>query len=330
MHPTNHNGGPPLEGLSKKKQLELVTKLIWLPDLTAAQKVIAIAVVVLSAETGEVELGASDLKTIASVNKRDTVFEAKKVLEDRGIIQKSPTRGMANKYRIMPEAVMASIVESYNKHKEAKKPVPKMETSPVPGMGMGVEPKNGTPPIPEFGTSPVPQNGTSHDIIAPSRALVPACIETPSGLVITQGLELVSEEEEVSELRRVDKLPAVTPMTTLRVFETYNELAQRVGLPVARGLTPDRKKAIACRLKDHGGWTAWEAVLNNIERSAFLQGRNDKNWRPTGLDWFLKPANFTKVIEGAYGNGAHAEGHGETVQDMYARMAEEIVEERRQ
>lgn len=97
-----------------------------------------------------------------------------------------------------------------------------------------------------------------------------------------------------------------TPLEALSVFNSYNEIAQEVGLPVARSMTPGRRKQILARLKAHGGFSAWETVSENIKRSAFLQGKNDRNWKPTGLDWFLIEANFTKVLEGGYGNGAHA------------------------
>jgi hypothetical protein len=59
-------------------------------------------------------------------------------------------------------------------------------------------------------------------------------------------------------------------------------------------------------MRDNGGEPSWRSLLSNVERSAFLQGDNDRGWRVPGLDWLLKSANFTKVIEGTYGNGAHA------------------------
>lgn len=117
--------------------------------------------------------------------------------------------------------------------------------------------------------------------------------------------------------------PAERNTDALTVLETYNDLAQRVGLPMATGLTPKRRTAINARLREHGGYVAWESILNNIARSAFLQGRNDRGWRPGGLDWFLKPDNFVKVLEGAYGNGAHAK-EGSTARTM--RLVREAAE----
>ena len=106
----------------------------------------------------------------------------------------------------------------------------------------------------------------------------------------------------------------------LAAFQAYNALAQDVGLPVAKSLTPSRRRSMMARMREHGGVESWQALLNNIQRSAFLQGRNDRGWVPPGLDWFLKPANFTKVVEGAYGNGAHAKPHKETEWERMDRL----------
>jgi hypothetical protein len=183
MMAIGHNGGPPLSGLSRKAKDEIITKLVWHRDLTAAQKVIAIAVTMLSDATGEVQLGAEDLKIIAHVNKRDTVFEAKKALEDRGIIAKSTTEGKANRYRIVPQAVMDSIVENFHNYQSARKPVPKNGTTPLPGNGTGDVPKKETAPRPEKGDGPVPKNGASPTNRDGSRALTRAHLEPPSGVI---------------------------------------------------------------------------------------------------------------------------------------------------
>lgn len=92
----------------------------------------------------------------------------------------------------------------------------------------------------------------------------------------------------------------------LRAFYAYNEMAQILGFPMASALTPARRRTIAARLREHGGFEAWEKVRANVERSSFLQGGGDKGWRIPGFDWLFGPKNFLKVLEGSYGNGAHA------------------------
>jgi len=112
--------------------------------------------------------------------------------------------------------------------------------------------------------------------------------------------------EVVSEVKEEEGADAPSALSAQWAFESYNDLALRVGLPLARTLTPERRRSILKRMRDNGGQDAWVSLLSNVERSAFLQGENDRGWRVPGLDWLLKSANFTKVIEGTYGNGAHA------------------------
>lgn len=156
----------------------------------------------------------------------------------------------------------------------------------------------------------------------PSRARIESSLRED-----TQQLELVSEEKE-------EGVGAGVPSArdAKDAFDAYNDLAQRVGLPLARTLTAERSRSIRKRMRDNGGVAAWEALLSNIERSAFLQGENDRGWRVPGLDWLLKSANFTKVIEGTYGNGAHAqpkETEFEKIQRLVAQADERQQQHRR-
>ena len=136
--------------------------------------------------------------------------------------------------------------------------------------------------------------------------------------------------EAVSEEKKEGGAGAPSPRDALAAFEAYNELAQRVGLPLAKTLTPERRKAIQRRMRDNGGTDCWASLLSNIECSAFLQGENDRGWRVPGLDWLLKPANFVKVIEGTYGNGAHATAPKESEFDKIGRLVRKASENQQQ
>jgi hypothetical protein len=124
----------------------------------------------------------------------------------------------------------------------------------------------------------------------------PACLES-SLREDSYTLQVVSEGEEGAD--------APPSRDALTAFELWNELAQRVGLPLARTLTPQRRKSILARMREHGGLDAWRTALGHVERSAFLQGTNDRGWR-ADLDFMLQASRFTKLVEGGYGNGAHA------------------------
>jgi hypothetical protein len=114
----------------------------------------------------------------------------------------------------------------------------------------------------------------------------------------------------------------------LEAFSLYNETALRCALSQAVSLTPDRKKKIRARISDHGGVVAWKTAMANIERSAFLRGKNDRSWR-ADLDFVLQPSSFTRLVEGGYGNGAHAtdaDNPDETPQQRNRRLMAEAAE----
>lgn len=46
----------------------------------------------------------------------------------------------------------------------------------------------------------------------------------------------------------------------------------------------------------------WRQLFTKAAASDFLCGRAKPDWRAQGLEWLLKPENFTKLIEGAYDN----------------------------
>ncbi|NOU07660.1 MAG: hypothetical protein HOO99_15910, partial [Hyphomicrobiaceae bacterium] len=84
----------------------------------------------------------------------------------------------------------------------------------------------------------------------------------------------------------------------LDAFALYNDLALKCGLPQAAKLTPQREKAVIARLKTYG-IEGWLKALVKIEKSSFLRGRNDRNWR-ADLDFLLQASSFDKVIDGRY------------------------------
>jgi len=47
----------------------------------------------------------------------------------------------------------------------------------------------------------------------------------------------------------------------------------------------------------------WEAAIERICKSDFCLGQNDRGWK-ADFDWFLKPDNVARVMEGKYDNRA--------------------------
>lgn len=87
-------------------------------------------------------------------------------------------------------------------------------------------------------------------------------------------------------------------LTVEQVVEGWNHHAERWGARQVRKLTPQRRRKIACRIRQFTVDEFTEAIAA-IDRSPFLRGENDRGWR-ADFDWFLEPKNFTKLIEGTY------------------------------
>ena len=92
---------------------------------------------------------------------------------------------------------------------------------------------------------------------------------------------------------------------TEAVIKSWNLLAEDVSLPKCALLTQPRKAAILARLGEIGGLEGWYALCDRIRGSPHLTGKNERGWR-VSLDWVLKPANLTKIMEGNYDDRRNA------------------------
>lgn len=109
-----------------------------------------------------------------------------------------------------------------------------------------------------------------------------------------------------------DELAPVPERVCTEALAIYNEAAKAGGWPEARFLTSSRRSAMRRAVKDYGGLAGLKAHLDAASRNDFLTGktwRDEKhlNWRPD-LDWFLKPANVLKVLEGKWPANTGASG----------------------
>lgn len=80
------------------------------------------------------------------------------------------------------------------------------------------------------------------------------------------------------------------------IMSKWNEL----GLNVIRDIKGNRKTLLQARIKEHGLDAVLEA-LDKVADSDFLHGQNNSGWTIT-FDWFVRPQNFQKVLEGNYVN----------------------------
>ena len=97
-----------------------------------------------------------------------------------------------------------------------------------------------------------------------------------------------------------------------RVIEEWNKL-QDVGIAPIRDIKPTSKRCqlLKGRIREYGMDDILKA-MDNIRHSDFLRGDNKNGWMIT-FDWFVKPNNFLKVLEGNY-NGDRKHGSGAKTQ----------------
>lgn len=92
---------------------------------------------------------------------------------------------------------------------------------------------------------------------------------------------------------------AAAPLSNFsdRVMEDWNREIAGSPLPPAKRMTPARRKALACRVREHGEDAVLVAIRGMVG-SDFHSGRSGK-WTEGDLGWLLKPENFAKMLERA-------------------------------
>jgi len=89
-------------------------------------------------------------------------------------------------------------------------------------------------------------------------------------------------------------------------------------------ITDLRKVNVNARIKEFGLESVYK-MIDNISKSPFLKGENNRQWVAT-FDWCFKPKNFVKVVEGNFlENGKN--GNGETDLERRVRLVNERLGE---
>lgn len=86
------------------------------------------------------------------------------------------------------------------------------------------------------------------------------------------------------------------------IISAWNSLAEETAVrPVSKMQTYSKRyQMLAARLKEYSLDDVLKAI-DNIRHSEFLKGNNNKGWIIT-FEWFVRPNNFPKVLEGNYNN----------------------------
>lgn len=106
-------------------------------------------------------------------------------------------------------------------------------------------------------------------------------------------------KKEKNSLNTINSISGTrVPQGTVRqkVIDEWNDLP----LPNIRDIKngTNRYSMLSARVKEYGIDSVIEAI-RSIRDSNFLLGQNSKGWAIT-FDWFVRPNNFAKVLEGNY------------------------------
>lgn len=93
------------------------------------------------------------------------------------------------------------------------------------------------------------------------------------------------------ELKRID---------TALIMKEWNKLDDPIPKIVTLNSGTKRYKSLKSRIEEFGEENVLRAI-ENITRSDFLKGNNNNKWT-IDFDWFIRPNNFIKVLEGNYEN----------------------------
>lgn len=82
------------------------------------------------------------------------------------------------------------------------------------------------------------------------------------------------------------------------LIQKWNELPDAITKISTLKKDTQRYKMLSQRVSEYGENKVLEAI-EKIKQSSFLQGNNNKGWTIT-FEWFVRPNNFIKVLEGNY------------------------------
>lgn len=83
--------------------------------------------------------------------------------------------------------------------------------------------------------------------------------------------------------------------------ESWNCMMQGRGIPLLRAeLHGQRKRMLAARIREYGKEAVWLA-MRKLAASSYMCGGGSRGFTAT-FDWFVRPQNFQKVLDGHYDN----------------------------
>lgn len=117
------------------------------------------------------------------------------------------------------------------------------------------------------------------------------CNTSVTAIVTCNGEKEIETEQEI----KIDK--DIIPYQ--EIMDLFNQTCY--SLPTIREINQSRKKTIKARWESLKNVDEFYSFFKQVENSDWLSGRNEKGWKAS-FDWIMKPANFTKIIEGNFIN----------------------------
>ena len=251
------------------------------------------------------KISISQFQAIAGIKKRDTVISALAELEKLNLILPVKKAGLVNEFRL-------------NK-------LPEITPKPVPKMVTTTSPENVTRVVPKMVTTTSPENGdTQNPLTKPTRQNTPLppqnaddenadCANALVAADATTGGGCDEFEKPIKQAGKPEdkKTKTKTAAPVAEIVKAYNAVLGEV-MPKAVELTDYRKREITARWKQllgslnprgkirysgvEDGLHYWRGLFAKALENSHWCGDNDRNWR-ADLDWFMKPRNFTKLVE---------------------------------
>lgn len=128
------------------------------------------------------------------------------------------------------------------------------------------------------------------------------------------GNSIRRKEEDIEKEYITDSKESVCRTDDVRrVKEAWNDLGLGQVSTVTAHTT--RGKSLKARINQNGVDKVLEAI-ERVRKSSFLQGQNKKGWT-ISFDWFVKPNNFLKVLEGQYDDHEPDSAGGSGINNYY-------------
>lgn len=129
---------------------------------------------------------------------------------------------------------------------------------------------------------------------------------------IDKELDIEKEEEKELEKNNLESKDSMSSEDDYSaVMSIWNALDGCGNIKPIVNIKGKRRDCVRARLKEYG-IEGFEKAIEMIKISEFLQGNNNKSWTVT-FDWFIKPNNFVKVLEGNYSNKG---GHSSRIEEV--------------